>query len=73
MDYIWLFILGGIAAISLLIFLVTLSRDTFLIKKLKKSNIYFSVNFSLLLVTLGSLGMIVYLFNILREQIELLQ
>lgn len=73
MDYLWMFFLGGIAVLSLVIFLITLSRDTFLVKKLKQKKSVLSVNFSLLLITLSSLGIIVYLFNLLRTQIEILQ
>lgn len=73
MDYIWMFFLGGIAILSLMIFLITLSRDTFLVKKLKKKKSVLGMNFGLLLITLSSLGIIVYLFNLLRTQIELLQ
>lgn len=73
MDYLWMFFLGGIAILALMFFLITLSRDTFLVKKLKKKKMLLSVNFGLLLITLSSLGMIVYLFNLLRTQIELLQ
>ncbi|MET3562932.1 hypothetical protein ABID30_002023 [Enterococcus rotai] len=73
MDYLWLFILGGIAILSLLIFLITLSRDTFLMKKLRKKKTNFILNFSLLFTTLTCLGLIVYLFTLLKEQIELLQ
>ncbi|WYJ96766.1 hypothetical protein DOK67_0001069 [Enterococcus sp. DIV0212c] len=72
MDYIWLFYLGGIATVSLLIFLMTLSKDTFLLTKLRKSKSGFLLNFSLLFITLGDLGIIIYLFNLLREQIDLL-
>ncbi|MEI5990737.1 hypothetical protein [Enterococcus crotali] len=72
-DYLWLFILSGIAIISLLVFLITLSRDTFLIKKLRKKKTRFILNFSLLFTTLTCLGLIVYLFSLLKEQIEILQ
>ncbi|WYK01022.1 hypothetical protein A5821_002148 [Enterococcus sp. 7F3_DIV0205] len=72
-NYLWLFILGGIAVISLIFFLMMLSRDAFLIRNLKKRKGPLLVNFSLLLITLSSLGLIVYLFTLLKEQIELLQ
>ncbi|MFD1900826.1 hypothetical protein [Enterococcus termitis] len=72
-DYLWLFILGGIAILALIIFLITLSRDTFLIKKLRKKKLNFILNFSLLFTTLTCLGLIVYLFTLLKEQIEVLQ
>ena len=72
-DYLWMFILGGISIISLVFFLMSLSRDVFLIKKLRKKKQILVLNFSLLFITLSSLGLIAYLFVLLREQIELLQ
>lgn len=72
-DYLWLFILGGVAILALLVFLITLSRDTFLMKKLRKKKLNFVLNFGLLFTTLTSLGLIVYLFTLLKEQIEVLQ
>lgn len=72
-NYLWLFILGGIAVIALLFFLLMLSRDAFLIRKVKRKKGPLLVNFSLLAITLSSLGLIVYLFTLLKEQIELLQ
>ncbi|EOL50533.1 MULTISPECIES: hypothetical protein [Enterococcus] len=72
-DYLWIFILGGIAIVSLLVFLTTLARDVFLIKKLRKKKQGLLLNFSLLFITLTSLGLITYLFTLLREQIELLK
>ena len=71
-DYLWIFILGSVAIFSLLIFLLTLSRDAFLIKKLRKKKTRFILNFSLLFTTLTCLGLIVYLFTLLKEQIEIL-
>ncbi|ALS36958.1 phosphoglycerol transferase MdoB-like AlkP superfamily enzyme [Enterococcus rotai] len=72
-DYLWLFILGGVAIISLVFFLMTLSRDVFLVKKLRKKKQILGLNFALLFITLTSLGLIAYLFVLLRDQIELLQ
>jgi len=72
-DYLWMFILGGISIISLVFFLMSLSRDVFLIKKLRKKKQILVLNFSLLFITLSSLALIAYLFVLLREQIELLQ
>ncbi|ALS36832.1 hypothetical protein ABID30_001969 [Enterococcus rotai] len=71
-DYLWVFILAGIASVSLLFFIVTLSRDVFLARrlKLKKSNLV--LNFSFLAMSLGSLIMIIYLFMLLKEQIGLI-
>ncbi|MGX7272509.1 hypothetical protein [Enterococcus haemoperoxidus] len=72
-DYLWIFILGGIAIVSLVVFLILLSRDVFLIKKLRKKKSLLTLNFSLLFISLTSLGLIAYLFTLLRDQIELLQ
>lgn len=72
-TYLWMFILSGVAIVSLIIFLLTLSRDTFLIKKLKLKKQNFLLNFSLLFITLTCLGMITYLFTLLKNQIELLK
>lgn len=72
-DYLWMFILGGIAILSLMLFLMTLSRDVFLIKRLRKKKQSLGLNFALLFITLTSLGLIAYLFVLLRDQIELLQ
>ena len=72
-DYLWMFILGGIAIMSLVFFLMTLSRDVFLMKRLRKKKQSLGLNFALLFITLTSLGLIAYLFVLLRDQIELLQ
>lgn len=72
-DYLWMFILGGIAILSLMLFLMMLSRDVFLIKRLRKKKQSLGLNFALLFITLTSLGLIAYLFVLLRDQIELLQ
>lgn len=72
-KYIWLFILGGIAMIALIFFLMTFSKDMFLIKKLKKTKKNLILNFSLIITTLTCLGLVIYLFTLLKEQINLLQ
>jgi len=72
-DYLWIFILGAVAILSLLVFLMTLSRDAFLMKKLRKKKNQFFLNFGLLFTTLTCLGLIVYLFTLLKDQIEILQ
>ncbi|EOL50920.1 hypothetical protein [Enterococcus caccae] len=71
-DYLWIYILGGIASASLIFFLVTLSRDVFLARKLKKKKFDLAVNFSLLVVSIASLGLIIYLFVLLKDQIKLI-
>ncbi|OJG51466.1 hypothetical protein RV06_GL001607 [Enterococcus haemoperoxidus] len=42
-------------------------------KKLRKRKVNFVLNFSLLFISLSCLGLITYLFTLLKEQIELLQ
>lgn len=72
MDYLWIYILAGIAIVSLLAFLITFSRDMFLTKKLKLNKLSLLLNFSLLVISLSSVGLIINLFLTLREQISLL-
>jgi len=71
-DYLWVFILAGIASVSLVFFIATLSRDVFLARRLKfkKSNLV--LNFGFILMSLGSLALIIYLFTLLKEQIGLI-
>lgn len=71
-DYLWIYILGGIASTSLLFFLVTLSRDVFLVRKLRKKKLDLAFNFTLLAVSIASLGLIIYLFVLLKDQIKLI-
>ncbi|WP_375179513.1 hypothetical protein [Enterococcus rotai] len=71
-EYLWVYILGAIAMISFLWFVITLSRDIFLVKKLKVKKMNFILNFSLMLVSLTSVGLIIYLFALLKEQIKVL-
>lgn len=71
-EYLWVYILGVIAAISFLWFIITLSRDIFLVKKLKLAKVSFTLNFTLLFISLSSVGLIIYLFTSLKEQIKIL-
>ncbi|MDR0922705.1 MAG: hypothetical protein LBM95_10035 [Lactobacillales bacterium] len=72
MDYLWIFLLGGVAIVTLIFFLVTLSRDIFLLKRLRYGKSKLLLNFSFIGLTLASLGLVVFLFNLIKEQIELL-
>lgn len=72
-KYLWLILLSIISLCALITFLATFSRDSFLIKRLRKSKKNILVNFLLLGVTLESLGLIIYLFSILKDQIEILK
>ncbi|WP_430602051.1 hypothetical protein IGJ02_002260 [Enterococcus sp. DIV0724b] len=71
-DYLWVYILGGIATSSLLYFLATLSKDVFLVRKLKKKRKDLALNFSLLALSIVSLSLIIYLFILLKDQIKLI-
>ncbi|GGD00619.1 hypothetical protein [Enterococcus wangshanyuanii] len=71
-EYLWVYILGAVAALSFLAFLLTLSRDIFLVKRLKLAKINFSLNFTLLLISLTSIILIIYLFALLKDQIRIL-
>ncbi|MGX7244557.1 hypothetical protein ACWOC1_06880 [Enterococcus quebecensis] len=71
-DYLWIYILGGLTSVSLLFFLLTLSRDVFLVRKLRKKKEELAVNFSLLAVSITSLALIIYLFILLKDQIKLI-
>lgn len=71
-NYLWIFLLGGIAAVNLLLFLGTFSKDVFLVKRLKKTKVGLAVNFSFLFYSLTSISLIIYLFILLKEQIRLI-
>ncbi|EOL47456.1 hypothetical protein [Enterococcus caccae] len=71
-DYLWLYILSGIALLSLILFVLTLSRDLFLVKRLKVKKMALFANASLLLLSLMSLSLIIYLFILLKDQINLI-
>ncbi|MGM0218748.1 hypothetical protein IGI43_001858 [Enterococcus sp. AZ126] len=71
-DYLWMYILGAISFITLVYFLMSFSRDIFLVRRLKLNKSSLVINFSLLLITLISLILVIYLFVLLKEQIKLL-
>lgn len=70
--YLWVFILSGIALISIFYFLLTLNRDLSLAKQIKKKSKVLVVNFILLLISIVSTGLIIYLFLELKRQIDIL-
>lgn len=70
--YLWVFILSGVALISIFYFLLTINRDLSLGKQLKKKTSTLVVNFMLLLISLVSTGLIIYLFLELKRQIDIL-
>lgn len=72
MDFLWVYVLGIIAILSVIFFLLTFSRDVYLIKKLKLNRSSLIANFSLLMISCISVGLVVYLFILLKNQINLL-
>lgn len=72
MDYIWVYVLGGISAGALMVFLLTISKDITLTRRLKKHKKGLWLNVTVLLVTLTSLSLIIYLFLVLKEQLQLI-
>nr|WP_238842702.1 hypothetical protein [Vagococcus hydrophili] len=69
--YLWVFILSSIAIISVFFFLLTFNRDLSFCRKLKKDKKQLILNFSLLFISMISTGLIIYLFMILKKQIEI--
>lgn len=69
--YTWVFILAGISLVALITFLVSISQDLNLVKKLKKRKSSLILNFSMLVTSLVSIGFIIYLFLELKRQIDL--
>lgn len=72
MAYFWIYWLGGCAATTVVFFLATLSKDVQLIRRLKKKKTDLLLNFSLLVLSLSSLSLVIYLFVLLKDQIGLI-
>ena len=70
-DYLWIIVAGSFAVFAFLFFIMTISSSTSLIKKLrlKKANIL--LNVAILLIGLGNIGIMIYLFQDIRTQIEI--
>lgn len=70
--YLWVFVLSGVCLLSLVLFLLSITKDVPLIKKLKKKKSVLVLNITLLLISVGSVGLIVNLFLELKRQIDVL-
>lgn len=70
MDYLWVYILAFISIASVSMFILTFSKDLYLTRKLKLKKISLLINFSLLITSLASLSLVIYLFSLLKEQIQ---
>lgn len=71
-NYLWVYIIGAVAFVTLLIFLITFPKDHQYMKKLKKSKAGYLLNFSLLIFSLADVGLIIYLFMLLKDQVGVL-
>ena len=71
-DYVWIFILGGIALVSTGVFLGTISKSSMLIKKLRIPKRHLILNFMLLVATLVDISLIIYVFVLVKNQISAL-
>ncbi|MEG0286208.1 MAG: hypothetical protein RR494_09095 [Vagococcus sp.] len=71
-DYLWVFILSIIALFSAGVFLGTISKSSGLVKKLKLPKSSLLLNFVLLMISLVNIGLIVYVFILVKDQISLL-
>lgn len=72
MDFLWVYILGSLAIVAVIIFLITFSPDVKLVKKLKLKKTTLWLNFSLLVISGISISLVIFLFILLRNQINLL-
>ena len=71
-DYLWVFILSIISLFSAGVFLGTISKSSGLVKKLKLPKSSLLLNFVLLMISLVNIGLIVYVFILVKDQISLL-
>lgn len=72
MAYFWIYYLAAVCLLSLTIFLATFSKSVVSIKKLhvKKNSLF--VNWLLIFYSIISLGLVIYLFYLLKLQLSLL-
>ncbi|MFW8054131.1 hypothetical protein [Vagococcus fluvialis] len=69
-DYLWIIIASVFALIALFFFILTISNGTSLIKKLKKNKLHVLTNITILLIGFGNIGLVIYLLQDVRRQIE---
>lgn len=69
-DYLWVFVLSGIALVSAVFFLGTISKSSILVRKLKLPKKKLSLNFLLLIISLVDISLIIYVFLLIRDQIS---
>lgn len=69
-DYLWIIVAGIFALLSFIFFLLTISNSSSLIKKLKKSKLNIITNVAVLVIGIANIGVIVYLLQEIKLQIE---
>lgn len=69
-DYLWIIIAGIGALIAFLVFILTLSTSTSLIKRLNRSKANILLNITVLLLGFTNLGLAIYLLQDIRDQIS---
>lgn len=69
-DYLWVIVAGVFALLSFLLFILTISSSSSLIKRLRLSKFNILFNVSLLLIGFVNIGVGIYLLQSVREQIE---
>lgn len=69
-DYFWIYILGLISIIATSVFLGTMSKSTLYIKKMKMKKSKLFLDFTLLAASLIDIGLIIYVFILVKEQIS---
>ncbi|WP_314067975.1 hypothetical protein [uncultured Vagococcus sp.] len=72
MGYFWIYFLAIVCVFSLSVFLMTLSSNVVLVRKLNLPNKSLSVNWLLIIFSLVSLGLLVYLFYLLKVQLGIM-
>ncbi|WP_207695944.1 hypothetical protein DOK67_0001098 [Enterococcus sp. DIV0212c] len=72
MQYIWLYILGGACVLLLFLFFLNLATNVSLVKKLNLKRKNLILDGSLLMCSLVSGGLFIYLFLILKDQLNVL-
>lgn len=70
-NYLWVIVLSSLSLVSLLVFLISFSKDHFYIKKLKRSSANYFLNFSLLVLSIADVVLVIYLFQLLKQQLGL--
>lgn len=71
-NYIWIIVLGVLSIASLVLFVLTITRTTVSIKKLRLKKYQLVWNIFLLVLALADISVIIYVFLLIKEQINIL-